>query len=416
MTSEVYFENIKEQVLDALKKAKVSIYCAVAWITDAEFIDALKGKSKSGVKVQLVVMDDSFNRDNISVLVSSEEDFQVFFKDSHHKYCIIDEEILLSGSFNWTYKASARTNGENLMISTDKNLLFKFKRNFTDLISESSIDNNKQVDYLINKLKEYYPSHDINHELTNWWYAQKYDMKYFVIEEFIEQNFGYNIYEFESDIDKIQTEYYPFIYSEEGIDRIERLALHELLCFLKNINRIVTSITFREENYEVLLYLKKLQYIPQIVFKTFNDFEHFISNIDAKIQYLIISDVVDTNSAKFEFYEEVEMLDVTFDRYSKNIISSLPKTLKSITLRGKNMWEDDYFEPEWLCHLIKLERVNLNYLKPWMNKVFSASIEYNINGCEIVNCPTGYLTETTKRDYLKSIDGVNFSNTYKLQY
>jgi phosphatidylserine/phosphatidylglycerophosphate/cardiolipin synthase-like enzyme len=50
----------------------------------------------------------------------------------HHKFAIFDEEILLTGSYNWTRGAS-NNNQENLILSNDRRLLKAFRGEFERL-------------------------------------------------------------------------------------------------------------------------------------------------------------------------------------------------------------------------------------------------------------------------------------------
>lgn len=50
----------------------------------------------------------------------------------HHKFAIIDNELLLNGSYNWT-RGAAENNEENFIITDDKRLLGPFRELFERL-------------------------------------------------------------------------------------------------------------------------------------------------------------------------------------------------------------------------------------------------------------------------------------------
>lgn len=50
----------------------------------------------------------------------------------HNKYCLIDSQILVSGSFNWTSQAVS-TNQENLIILHDPVFVKEYQANFDEL-------------------------------------------------------------------------------------------------------------------------------------------------------------------------------------------------------------------------------------------------------------------------------------------
>ena len=50
----------------------------------------------------------------------------------HHKYAIFDEEVLLTGSYNWT-RSAALYNRENLVVTREARLVAAFGRDFEAL-------------------------------------------------------------------------------------------------------------------------------------------------------------------------------------------------------------------------------------------------------------------------------------------
>jgi len=53
----------------------------------------------------------------------------------HHKFCVIDQAILLNGSFNWT-RSAVLNNRENVVISKDAYLVSDFMAEFNRLWNE----------------------------------------------------------------------------------------------------------------------------------------------------------------------------------------------------------------------------------------------------------------------------------------
>lgn len=50
----------------------------------------------------------------------------------HHKFAVVDEETVLTGSFNWTYAAD-NENDENLLVLSDKALAGQYSDEFARL-------------------------------------------------------------------------------------------------------------------------------------------------------------------------------------------------------------------------------------------------------------------------------------------
>ena len=132
----VYFEKIREQILSELEKAEFTIWLAVAWFTDPTLMNYLITKKNQGLNIQIIINDDDIN--NSSRLDYSQ--FEVYklppsgprsINRMHHKFCIIDFQTVIHGSYNWT--KSARYNGETIDISTGYNRAKQFSQEFMHL-------------------------------------------------------------------------------------------------------------------------------------------------------------------------------------------------------------------------------------------------------------------------------------------
>jgi hypothetical protein len=124
MVTQAYFTNIRSHITTELSSSKSSIYAAVAWFTDKKLFNILCEKAKEGLDVQLIIVDDFITR-SCSIIYSDLEKAggKVYLIDEnkgalmHNKFCIIDEKHTITGSYNWSIKASS--NHENITISSD---------------------------------------------------------------------------------------------------------------------------------------------------------------------------------------------------------------------------------------------------------------------------------------------------------
>ena len=102
-----HFKGLKPLVIEQIQTASSSIQIAVTWFTDQYILNLLIFKRKAGVRVILVLSNDSKNFDESYSL-----DFNGFKQTGgklivadkvfmHHKFCIIDKTILLTGSANY---------------------------------------------------------------------------------------------------------------------------------------------------------------------------------------------------------------------------------------------------------------------------------------------------------------------------
>lgn len=127
------FAGIKKIIKEELNKAVNTIYVCVAWFTDEELRDVLLAKLNEGVDVRVITYQDGVNKKH-----------GVEFKEipnikrrgerggiMHRKYCIIDNHVTISGSYNWTDNASEH-NDENIEIIQDWNNANICTRQFFD--------------------------------------------------------------------------------------------------------------------------------------------------------------------------------------------------------------------------------------------------------------------------------------------
>ena len=135
-----YFCNIRSEIIPLLKQARVTISVAMAWFTSSELFQELLNCLSRKVKVELVLLDNPTN------FIEFAPDFNRFIEAGgifrlskpengfmHHKFCIIDNEILITGSYNWTYNAENR-NIENIVISDVSSVVEEFQNEFSRLI------------------------------------------------------------------------------------------------------------------------------------------------------------------------------------------------------------------------------------------------------------------------------------------
>lgn len=116
----VHFSKIKDEIIANIKKAHKSIKVAVAWFTDEDIIRALSQKKEKGIEIEVVISNAKENFENIN-------NFKVYLRLQaklfiaskpflHHKFCIIDDSIIINGSYNWSY--AAKWNEENIIVIT----------------------------------------------------------------------------------------------------------------------------------------------------------------------------------------------------------------------------------------------------------------------------------------------------------
>lgn len=141
MQTEAIFKHIAARLESELAQAQHSIYIAVAWFTRRELFDVLLDKAQQGIAVHLLVSNDAINQNGqlpfeelnqgqSSALLVGDHEYDLM----HNKFCVIDENIVITGSYNWSYKAE-NSNHENVVIITDdKELAAQYIKQFNYIV------------------------------------------------------------------------------------------------------------------------------------------------------------------------------------------------------------------------------------------------------------------------------------------
>ena len=134
-----YFSEIRNRIIPLLNDATQKIQVAMAWFTSNELFEALINALSRGVNVELILLDNAIN------YMYYAPDFNEFINAGgklriagpevgfmHHKFCVIDDRLAITGSYNWTYYAETR-NVENIVISDNSDIVMLFSAEFNRL-------------------------------------------------------------------------------------------------------------------------------------------------------------------------------------------------------------------------------------------------------------------------------------------
>lgn len=138
------FTSIKQELLERIDNSNQSLKIAVTWFTNKELFNAIIKKLEvPNFKVELIVLNDRINNKREGVdfqkLVDLEGDFYYSEIEDmvHHKFCIIDDETVVTGSYNWTYYAENR-NWENVVILDNPKIVNGYISEFEKITSHFS--------------------------------------------------------------------------------------------------------------------------------------------------------------------------------------------------------------------------------------------------------------------------------------
>ena len=156
--TEVYFslyDNPQKEIIKNINQAEAFINIAMYIFTDREIALPLAKARERGVKVRLYLDKDQVDyqysqsrflvQKGIKTRISSNKYIM------HHKFAIIDNRLLLTGSYNWTFSANHR-NDENLMVIDDPEIIARYQNQFEKLwFDKYSLERTRQL-YQIAKI------------------------------------------------------------------------------------------------------------------------------------------------------------------------------------------------------------------------------------------------------------------------
>lgn len=139
MQTEAIFDNIANRIAWEIAHAKQSIYIAVAWFTNKNLFSELLLKARNGCEVTLIISNDDINSNSsidFDLLnIGNSHVYKVGNGNTelmHNKFCVIDYCTVITGSYNWSYKAES--NFENIIITqNDTSLAEQFITEFNSI-------------------------------------------------------------------------------------------------------------------------------------------------------------------------------------------------------------------------------------------------------------------------------------------
>ena len=137
--TEVYFslsDNPQKEIIKNINQAEAFINIAMYIFTDREIAIPLVKARERGVKVRLYLdqdqVDYKYSQSRFLVQKGIKTRISTNNYIMHNKFAIIDNRLLLTGSYNWTFSANNR-NDENLMVIDDPEIISIFQNQFVNL-------------------------------------------------------------------------------------------------------------------------------------------------------------------------------------------------------------------------------------------------------------------------------------------
>ncbi len=145
-TSEAYFSPGKacrsaiiHQIIQAVKKIDICVFT----ISDDLIVNAILSAHKKGIDIKVLTDDDKTKDLGSDIEQLSKEGVAVKIDDTpnhmHHKFMVVDDQTLITGSYNWT-RSAAKYNYENILLTKDPGAIKAYLNEFNKLW-------NSMVDY-----------------------------------------------------------------------------------------------------------------------------------------------------------------------------------------------------------------------------------------------------------------------------
>jgi PLD-like domain len=140
-----HFHNLSSVICEAIASAKKEVKIAVCWFTLPEIFDALLQKSLQNVDIQIIVNFDqlNFQASGLPFMRLIEQGGKVFGYVGHgllhHKFLIVDNQIVINGSYNWTrsnhHDSLLQIHDETIakQFEIEWNTLLPFSKNLAEL-------------------------------------------------------------------------------------------------------------------------------------------------------------------------------------------------------------------------------------------------------------------------------------------
>lgn len=136
---DLYDDNIEDKIIEHLQKAQKEICIAMAWLTSVKIIRTLSLLRDKGINIKIIVDKNrnnnyvrNYNPGNIlkTVSLTNKSKYPSFM---HNKYCIIDNCVVIDGSYNWT--RNAKYNLEHIIVIKEASIAEMYRESFDKIFN-----------------------------------------------------------------------------------------------------------------------------------------------------------------------------------------------------------------------------------------------------------------------------------------
>ncbi|MDQ3292076.1 MAG: phospholipase D-like domain-containing protein [Bacteroidota bacterium] len=125
-------------ILEQIEMAQTSLKICVFTISDDRISRAILQAHRNRVAVKIITDNEKLFDIGSDIKQLAQAGIPIRVDNSpnhmHHKFAIVDDYLVLTGSYNWT-RSAAKYNHENLVITSAKNIVTDFRYEFDRLWS-----------------------------------------------------------------------------------------------------------------------------------------------------------------------------------------------------------------------------------------------------------------------------------------
>ena len=138
----------QQAIISAINNAKNSIRICVFTISDDLITQAILAAHQRNISIKLLTDNEKLLDVGSDIRQLAQAGLEIRTDNTknhmHHKFAIIDHELLISGSYNWT-RSAAMYNHENIIVSDSKDLVQDFLAAFEKLWNEMVVYKEKTI-------------------------------------------------------------------------------------------------------------------------------------------------------------------------------------------------------------------------------------------------------------------------------
>lgn len=132
----------QQAIISAIDNAKTSLKICVFTISDDQITAAILRAYERNIPIKLLTDNEKLFDMGSDIRQLALAKIEIRTDETknhmHHKFAIIDNELLISGSYNWT-RSAAMYNHENIIVSDAKELVQDFLIEFDKLWNEMPV-------------------------------------------------------------------------------------------------------------------------------------------------------------------------------------------------------------------------------------------------------------------------------------